>query len=524
MLIESLFSQSSINTAPLSDFWYQPVGSVAKSGEVVTPESALKISAVFDAIRLTSQSIAGLRRRVRREVDDLRTETLTRHPLREIVRWQPNRWQTAFQFFEMMTGHALLRGRAIAQKVFTNGELTALVPLNPDKVQIIQLPDTTLQFRYHRDDLRAPVILPQDQVLHLPGFGLDSISGMSLVNQFKETAGLSIATESYGAHLFANMAQPRVVLKHPKTFAKKDTRARVLDSWQAAYGSPNKAGGTALLEDGLDIQTLGLNNVDAQFIESRKFLIEEFGRWMHTSPHMLGHLDRMTFNNVEQLSIEFRIFTLMPWVLRWEQTLRRDLLTQEEKASGMFIDLDVSELARGDMEAQAQFWNLMIHAGIRTRNEARQAMGENPLPGLDVPVVESNLATVNPDGSLTPASSANAQAQAQTQTQTQTLPSNADARTLALMHAAAEGLLTHERNVVSGWIGKPREDMQARARQFYSAHATHVRDKLCVPLTVANTYCNHQRAEVLASGPEIVSTWGNMQAMKLVAIALQEAA
>jgi HK97 family phage portal protein len=239
-----------------------------------------------------------------------------------------------------------------------------------------------LIYRYSRYDEHNPnfkqqgeIILPMEQVLHIPGLGFDGLVGYSPIAMAKNAIGLAVACDEYGASFFANGAAPSAVLEHPGVIKNPE---RVRDAWQRAYGSSN-AHKTAILEEGMKYTPISIPNNEAQFLETRKFQIEEIARLYRVPLHMIGDLDHATFSNIEHLSLEFVKYTLDPWLVRWEQGLQKALLSDSEKGR-YFIKFNVEGLLRGDYQSRMQGYATGISNGFLSPNDCRRLENMNLIP------------------------------------------------------------------------------------------------------------------------------------------------
>ena len=509
MGILTSFLDAKVDRSPTSDFWYQPVGGISKSGVTINTERALKISAVLQGVRFLSQTVAQLPKFIFRHGTDGRSRTKdTKHRLNRFIRFQPNPWQTAFQFHEMMTANAMLKGIGLAEKREENGQLTAILPLEPSRlIAIEQRANGLLRYIYRRLDGQRRTIL-QEETLSLIGFGIDDKRGLPLVEQMTETAGLAIAMESYGASLFANSAMPRVVLTSPGRIGS-DTRARMKADWDSSYGGDARHG-TALLEDGTKIDVLSTTNDEAQFIESRKFLIAEFSRHLDVTPHRLSDLEKSSFNNVEQMSLETVVYSLTPWVKRWEQSYHRDLLTQEEQEQDVFVEFMLDGLLRGDTTARADFYAKSINNGWMTRNEVREKENLNPIEGLDEPLQPLNMMTVSQVEAKMKAEAA-AEKRAETQAKEKSeaaeaaklappaplpVPGDADERAVALAYASAQRIIRREEQAVAKWAERKDGNWEEQVDAFYRDYAQPVADALAISIERARQWCLERRESI----------------------------
>lgn len=273
------------------------------------------------------------------------------HPLYFLLHDQPNEEMTSFIFRETLMSHILIYGNAYAQ-ILRNGrgDVIGLYPLMPDQMKVNRDDKNRLIYIYSRYDEANPnlkeqgdIVLYADEILHITGLGFDGLVGYSPITMAKNVIGISLACEEYGATFFANGASPSGVLEHPGIIKNPE---RVRQAWQAAYGSANSHR-TAILEEGMKYTPISIPNNEVQFLETRKFQLEEIARLYRVPLHLIGDLDHATFSNIEQQSLEFVKYTLNPWIVWWEQSLQKALLSDSEKGK-YFIKFNVEGLLRGD--------------------------------------------------------------------------------------------------------------------------------------------------------------------------------
>ena len=321
------------------------------SGRNVTEFTAMQTTAVYSCVRILSEAIASLPLHLYRYAGKSK-ERVYDHPLYHILHDEPNPEMTSFIFRETMMTHLLLWGNAYAQIIRDGaGRVVALYPLLASKMTVDRDRIGQLVYTYTRDSDENPnfsgygqITLGRDDVLHIPGLGFDGLVGYSPIAMMKNAVGITLACEEYGASFFANGATPGGVLEHPGIL--KDPK-KVRDSWNEVYRGSGNAHKVAVLEEGMKYQQIGLPPEDSQFLETRKFQLDEIARLYRIPPHMVGDLDKSSFSNIEQQSLEFVKYTLDPWVIRWEQSLQRALLLPREKQE-YFIKLNVDGLLRGD--------------------------------------------------------------------------------------------------------------------------------------------------------------------------------
>lgn len=368
------------------------------SGKPVNERTAMQMTAVYSCVRILSEAVAGLPLHLYRHTGGGGKEKALTHPLYRLLHDEPNPEMTSFNFRETLMGHLLLYGNAYAQIIRNaRGEVVGLYPLMPNKMTVDRDSAGRLYYLYTRGSDDSPVdtetgqvYLPPEQVLHIPGLGYDGIVGYSPLAMAKNAVGLAIATEEYGAKFFANGAAPGGVLEHPGTI--KDPQ-RVKDSWNAAYQGSGNAHRIAVLEEGMKYQPIGISPEQAQFLETRKFQINEIARIYRVPPHMVGDLEKSSFSNIEQQSLEFVKYTLDPWICRWEQSLKRRLFTEEEKQE-YFVKFNVDGLLRGDYQSRMNGYAVARQNGWMSTNDIRELENLDRIPaeeGGDLYLVNGSM-------------------------------------------------------------------------------------------------------------------------------------
>ncbi|WP_010244611.1 phage portal protein [Acetivibrio cellulolyticus] len=354
------------------------------AGKPVNEQTAMQMTAVYSCVRILSETVAGLPLHVYRYNDSGGKEKNLTHPLYKLLHDEPNPEMTSFAFRETLMSHLLLWGNAYAQIIRNaRGEVIALYPLMPNKMTVDRDSNGRLFYLYQRSTDDAPtlgkdsqVYLAPSDVLHIPGLGFDGLVGYSPIAMAKNAVGLAMATEEYGAKFFANGAAPGGVLEHPGTI--KDPQ-KVKESWNAAYQGSANSHRVAVLEEGMKYQSIGISPEQAQFLETRKFQINEIARIFRVPPHMLADLEKSSFSNIEQQSLEFVKYTLDPWVVRWEQSMCRALLSDTEKPT-VFIKFNVDGLLRGDYVSRMSGYATARQNGWMSANDIRELENLDRIP------------------------------------------------------------------------------------------------------------------------------------------------
>lgn len=367
------------------------------SGKAVTERSAMQMTAVYSCVRILAEAIAGLPLHLYRYTKDGGKEKAIDHPLYLLLHDEPNPEMSSFVFRETLMTHLLLWGNAYAQ-IVRNGrnEVVALYPLMPNKMTVDRNENGHLYYTYYRGGDEAiknkeyAVVLKPSDVLHIPGLGFDGLVGYSPIAMAKNAIGMAIACEEYGAKFFANGAAPGGVLEHPGTI--KDPQ-RVRESWQSTFGGSGNANKIAVLEEGMKYTPIGISPEQAQFLETRKFQINEIARIFRVPPHMVGDLEKSSFSNIEQQSLEFVKYTLDPWVVRWEQSIMRSLLLPEEKPD-YFVKFNVEGLLRGDYQSRMNGYAIARQNGWMSANDIRELENLDRIPtedGGDLYLINGNM-------------------------------------------------------------------------------------------------------------------------------------
>ena len=387
MGIKSLFGFGQARDKPVdkaADAGYSFLFGRTTSGKPVNERTAMQTTAVYACVRILAEAVASLPLHVYEYQDDGGKKLVHDHPLYYLLHDEPNPEMTSFVFRETLMSHLLIWGNAYAQIIRDGaGRVLGLYPLLPDKMDVQRDDKGNIYYVYSRNSDENPMFkeygnirLKAENVLHIPGLGFDGLIGYSPIAMAKNAVGMTLACEEYGASFFANGANPGGVLEHPGVL--KDP-SKVRESWNSVYRGVNNAHKIAVLEEGMKYQQIGIPPEEAQFLETRKFQINEIARLYRIPPHMVGDLDKSSFSNIEQQSLEFVKYTLDPWVIRWEQSLQRSLLLPGEKGK-YFIKLNVDGLLRGDYQSRMNGYAVGRQNGWFSANDIREMENMNPIP------------------------------------------------------------------------------------------------------------------------------------------------
>lgn len=377
--------------SPKNSFWgsaYSLLFGTSSSGKTVNARTALQTTAVYACVRILAETIASLPFHTYRYTSSGKEKAMD-HPIYYLLHSEPNPEMTSFVFRETLMGHLLLWGNAYAQIIRDGrGRVVGLYPLLPNKTIVNRNDQGQLYYQYEKDGQNY--FLRNYEVLHIPGLGFDGLIGYSPIAMSKNAIGMAIATEEYGAKFFANGANPGGVLEHPGVV--KDP-ARIRESWNAVYQGSSNAHRVAVLEEGMKFQSIGIPPEQAQFLETRKFQINEIARIFRIPPHMIGDLEKSSFSNIEQQSLEFVMYTLDPWVVRWEQAMQRALFSESEKRQ-YFVKFNVDGLLRGDYQSRMNGYAVGRQNGWFSSNDIRELENLNRIPaelGGDLYLINGNM-------------------------------------------------------------------------------------------------------------------------------------
>lgn len=374
------------------------------AGAKVNEFTAMQTTAVYACVRILAESIAGLPLHLY-EYRGNGKERVPGHPLYFLLHDSPNPEMTSFIFRETAMIHLLLWGNSYAQILRDGrGRVMGLYPLLPNRMSVGRDESGEIVYTYTPMSESNPhlkgqrqITLRREDVLHIPGLGFDGLVGYSPIAMAKNAIGIALATEEYGAAFFKNGARPGGVLEHPGVL--KDP-SKLRESWHAVYGGTMNTGRIAVLEEGVKYQQIAIPPEEAQFLETRKFQIDEIARLYRVPPHMIGDLEKSSFNNIEQQSLEFVKYTLNPWVVRWEQSLQKALLTDKERKE-YFIRFKVDGLLRGDYKSRMEGYAIGRQNGWLSANDIRSLEDMNPIEaeeGGDLYLINGNMTKLRDAG------------------------------------------------------------------------------------------------------------------------------
>lgn len=366
----------------------------SSSNKIVTERSSMQVAAVYACVRVLAEGVAQLPLHLYRYTGEGSKEKAIDHPLYSLLHDAPNPEMSSFVFRETLMTHLLLWGNAYAQIIRNGkGEVVALYPLMPNRMNVDRDEHQNLYYEYTVSADDAPKVkketLKPSEVLHIPGLGFDGLVGYSPIAVAKNAIGMTIACEEYGAKFFANGATPGGILEHPGVI--KDPEA-VRDAWNKGF-SGDSAHKVAVLEEGMKYTPISISPDEAQFLDTRKFQIDEIARIFRIPPHLIGDMEHSTFSNIEQQSLEFVTYTLQPWLVRWEQGIHRALLSENERKN-YFAKFNVDGLLRGDYQSRMNGYATARQNGWMSANDIRELENLDRIPaeeGGDLYLINGNM-------------------------------------------------------------------------------------------------------------------------------------
>ena len=394
MIFDRLFRAA--KTPPPVQYTHSLVTPADSTGEQVSEASALTFSAVYACIRILSETVAQLPLGVFRRTDD-GSEPAAGHPVYRLLHATPNRYMSGYVWREVVMGHVVSWGNGYSY-IQRNGlgQPNAILPLLPDRT-FAELDDGKLVYRTVINN--TPVTLPAADVLHIPAFGFDGLSGYSPIRMHRDAIGLGLAAQTFGRKFFANGATLAGILRHPGRLTDKGGRPgdpspveQLRADWQKLYGGADKAYKVAILEEGMEYQQIGIPPEDSQYLETRRFQVTEVARIYNVPAHMVNDLEKATFNNISELSIGFLRYTMTPWLAKWEAELNRKLFGEREQ-DRLYVKFNTGGLLRGTQSDRAEYYSQAITGGWMNRNEVRQLEDMNRVDGLDDYLTPLNMAS-----------------------------------------------------------------------------------------------------------------------------------
>jgi len=499
--------------------------SMSSSGMDVSPDAALTVSAVFAAVRLLSDVVAQLPLQVYRKLADSGgKERAEDHPLYDLLHSTPNEYMDSFTWRSIMMRSILLRGAAYNFIVpGPRGFVDQIIPISADRVvKTTQLESGRLVFSIKESGSSGRTrVYTQDEVWRLCGITEDGITCRSVLSYARDSVGLARATESYGARLFSQGAMHGGALSVPGVL-NDEAADRMARSFQKATSGSGNWHRPVVLEQGAKFEPTTMTAEDSQFMVSRKFSVTDIARWFGVPPHMIGDLERSTNNNIEQQSLEFVTYDLTPWLARWEQSIKSNLILERDRQS-YFAEFNVDALLRGDSESRANFFSKMFAVGAYSTNDIRRIDSKNIVEGGDQRFVPSNMMPLNrvePIAVDPIVLDEGDEGEADEDQEAVTAIHRAN----DIVMKSAEQILRKEASAASREAVKcaSSPDQFAQwATAFYEKHVEMVMERMCMDSRAATAYCESHRDELMAGGLSVIEEW-SAEYLALIALDVHE--
>lgn len=363
---------------------------------MIDREIALKYSAIWACTRVLGETLASMPLFTYRKQLDKNKEEANDIGLYDILHYEPNYEMTPFNFKEALMMNLCLGGNGYAQKVFSSSkipELLALYPLDYENITPERDKSTKrmiYKVKYDDGGISKEKDMTREYIFHIPGVSMNGITGIIPINYASKAIELGLTYETFGINFYKNGANTNMALTHPKTL-KDDARIRLKEQVNEKVTGLRNVNKPWLLEDGMTIKELTIKPVDSQLLESKYFSIEEICRFYRVPLHLVQHLLRATNNNIEHQSLEFIIYTMLPWAKRIEENINLQLLNREQRKAGYFAEFKMDVFLRGDMAARATAYAQGRQWGWLSVNDIRRLENMNPIPNGDIYLTPANM-------------------------------------------------------------------------------------------------------------------------------------
>lgn len=451
--------------------WFQG-GRTTAAGKSVTEQSALKCGVVYACVNVYASSVAALPLNLQRRLDRGK-ERATDHPLFDLLKYEPNPTMSSYVFRETAEGHVKTWGNFYARiQRDPKRRIVALWTMRPDWVSV-KLVRGEKVYEHRRPDQTEPEVYFADDIFHVHGMGYDGLVGYSPVRMAMETIGWIMATSEYGASFFGNSSRIAGILKHPQAIGAEAAK-NLREQWEELRKGSANAHRTAVLEDGVSWEQIGIPQNEAQFIETLDHQVPAICRWYNMPPHKVQHLLHATFSNIESSQLSFATDTLMPELVRWEHEIGRQLLTREERNSGLFAEFMMDAILRGDSATRHANYASGRQWGYLSPNDVRAMESQNPIEGdggddyhVPINMVRLQDASLTPDPTMGGPGDGNEQASSRA-----ALPAGAERRTVALRQRLQRAAIAVFRQAAERIGRREAEKVAAAARRMTRAAFT----------------------------------------------------
>jgi HK97 family phage portal protein len=372
-------------------------GQPTESGVDIDERLALNISAVWQAVNIISGPLASLPLYVYEKTAPGTKRVAEGHPAHQLLHVSPNDEMTPIVFHETLQAHALTWGNGYARIEWEGDVPREIVPLMPDQIEPDRGPDGELYYRFvakYEDEKNEDI--PADEMIHIPGLGFTGRQGYSVIGMARESLGLTAASERYGASLFGRGAVPGGVLETENSLEER-ARKNLRESWELMHRGPQNEHRVAILDEGIKFRSIGLPPEDSQFLQTRGFQVVEVARWFNVPPHMLRDLSQATFSNIEHQGLDFLIYTLGPWLMRWRQEYTRKLFRGPDRRR-YGVAHDVKSLLQTDTQGRYTAYATGRNNGFLTLNDILRSENMNTISDGtgDQRIMPANMTVIRP--------------------------------------------------------------------------------------------------------------------------------
>lgn len=383
--------------------WFTALfGPTSKSGVQVTPKSVISLTAMWRAVNILSETIASLPFEVIEQLPGGDIRIATEHPIYQVINVEPNQLYTSFTYRHTSMAHACIHGNwiSVLNRNARTNQVSSLTIVDASKVEpvIIRNEETGADELFYRVKYMDKTF-PASDVIHIPNLSFSGIAGLNPMSIHQDNFGMGLAGRDYINTYFKNGTMIGGWIEYPDTLEDQQYN-RMKSSFRLEYGGADNAGTTPILEGGAKYHKINASLGDAQSIEAQKFNIEDISRITGVPVHMLQSLDRATFNNIEQLSLEFATYTIRPWVKRIEQEFNRKIFREQDKGRYK-VRLNMDALLRADSEGRANMYKTLWGMGAISVNEIRRMEKMNSVENGDMRFIPLNMAHITPDGQIT---------------------------------------------------------------------------------------------------------------------------
>lgn len=506
------------SASALDDFYYRPVATISASGLPIDESTAMRIATYFRCKAVLADAVGMLPLHVYRRLAGGGKERASDLPTYRLLHDKPNGYQTPIEFKGEQMHSLMSGGNAMSLKrPGVTGDIEELWPLEPERTEIKVMADRTVRFLYREWDSTQSVFTA-DQVWHVKRWARNGV-GISLLGHARDSLGLTLALETHANATFRNGAKPGGVVEHPLKLSG-DAMKQWIAKWNLSHQGAQNAGKVTILDEGAKFVGVGMNNDDAQLLAMRQFQREDVAAWFGVPPHLLGYLTKETSwgSGIEQLSLLFLIYTLLPWLVVWEQSATLEFLPPD---GGFFAEFMPDALLRGDTLSRAEAMSKQVMSGILAPNEGRAAENRNPLPGGDGLLLPVNMVPAEKLGQAQPAG-------APPTTPATPPPGRQATALLPFLRDAAARVARKESarmGATARRVGTDVEAWRTAVTEFYAEHGVSVAESLHLRPETAHWYQAHQEQTLLDLGPDfaqIEATWEARATEYLTGLALTD--